>query len=119
MNAATVGAGAGIAVVFLLIGLFFHKCPLDGNPVGFHINGTVILGNASAFDLSKCGSSCTLTFDLRTDENAAATAVTCASGANCVHFNDNGKDKLTVKITTKDPERTFYDHVDGTVTFAP
>jgi hypothetical protein len=115
IDAKTLGAYGGIAIVFLLIGLFVHKCPLDGNPVGFHINGKILLDTRS-FSVSSCTSkTCTLTFDVRTNEAAAAAASPCPASSNCFHFKDDGTDTLQVKVKDKDPERTYPDFVDGTV----
>ena len=115
MNAKALGAYGGIAILFLLIGLFVHKCPADGNPVGFHIDGKILL-DSSAFSVSSCtNKTCTLTFDVRANEAAAATASPCPSSSNCFHYKDDGKDKLNVTVTDKDGTRRYQDYVDGTV----
>lgn len=119
MDAKTLGAGAGIAIIAFLIGLLVHQCPLDGNPVGFHMNGKILL-DASSFSLSSCTSkTCTLTFDVRTNEAAAAAPSPCPASSNCFHYKDDGKDKLSVLITDKDGTRRYQDYVDGTFEIAP
>lgn len=115
MNPRALGAYGVIAIIAFLIGLFVHQCPLDGNPVGFHIYGTVKLDNATALNVGSCATNtCTLAFDLRTDEKTAAVPSPCPSKSNCFHFKDNGS-TLLVTIKDKDPQRTYNDFVDGTV----
>ncbi|HVR47258.1 MAG TPA: hypothetical protein VMT95_11585 [Candidatus Binatia bacterium] len=120
MDAKTLGAGGAIAVVFLLVGLLIRQCPADGNPVGFHIDGSVKLDNAAAFQLSKCKTTtCTLAFELRTSANPPAQPSPCPATSNCFHFTDSGK-AMTVTITDSDKKpRTYPDYADGTVTITP
>ncbi len=115
VDAVTVGSWTGFAIIGVLIGLLVHQCPPDGNPVGFHADGKILITGGS-FSVSSCTKkTCTLTFDVRTNETTAAAASPCPAPSNCFHYKDDGTDKLNVSVTDKGGTRRYKDFVDGTV----
>jgi hypothetical protein len=119
IDAKTLGVGAGLTIIGILIGFFAHRCPLDGNPVGFKLSGNVVLSD-SGFKAS-CGTrTCTLHFDIRTSEAAAVTNVAQCRSSNCFHFKDDGTGKWPLDMTDAGgPHPTYHDYVDGTVEVEP
>lgn len=124
IDGTTLSAGAGIAIVFGLLGAGIAKfwaCPADGNPVGYHLVGKALLTN-SGFDATKCGTECTLTFDIRTDQHGAVSNVSSCGSQNCLHFKDDGQKvhRWTLLMSDAGGQHPPYtDYVDGTVTIGP
>lgn len=121
-DATTFAAGGAIAITFGIIGALIVRlwiCPADGNPVSYHLTGTAVLQN-TGFDVTKCGATCTLTIDIRTNQTAAVTDTAACTTKNCFHLKDNGKGNWP--LIMKDAggtHPTYYDYVDGTVTIGP
>jgi hypothetical protein len=95
-DAATIGGGAGVAIVFYIIGRLFcwPFCPADGNPVGFHFHGAAKIDRTTAVDLSKCSASaeCTLKFNVAIGKQGATPAAPiptpCPASSNCFNFSN-------------------------------
>jgi hypothetical protein len=124
MNVTTLGAGAGVAIVFLLIGLLAHQCPADGNPVGFHFDGYVKL-EQPAPNLDSCSSAtpCYLKIDMAFDPATApsATPTPCAA-SSCFAFSNVPDDSLqatTVGIDYVGASRSYTDYAVGVVQGSP
>jgi hypothetical protein len=129
----TLGAGAGIAIIFWLIGALlspFKVCNTDGNPVGFHMGGYIKLDRTAS--LSSCSNTqaCYLQIDMTFDPAAApnATPTPCAtSQTSCFSFSNvppNPLQPTSVAIdyghpgdTTKPPYTDYlYGVIQGSLT---
>lgn len=126
LDAKSFGLSGVFVIVGLLVGQYVH-IPLlcivcnDGNPVGYTLVGKGML-KPGGFDLRICNPSCTLTFNINTNEQKAVTESDC-NASNCFHFRDSGDSKALWQLKYTDAYKhdhgPFTDYVDGTVTITP
>lgn len=100
-------AAIAIVVAAFFIGRWSCPPPPDGNPVGYHLHGLVVMDQQASLSACAAAKPCTLSLDVYFNPSSnPSTTASCNGVTACATFHNLQEDKLASQLSVKVDEAT-------------